>query len=215
MKKSITFRTAAASVFFIPFFLSLLFTTGCSLDYEEGTIAEDISENIPNLVLFDVEQTLVSKGVPTYRVSAERGETFNKRNTTILFNVLFQELDTEGEVVTEGWADHVVFHTDTDNAELTGELSFYSSEEEAQIEADYLEWNDETQTLKGRPNETVSIREKSGSNVSGTGFVGEFSEKRVEFSGASSGEYIDEDDEEESGPQEGGPRQGVSSARSQ
>ena len=186
-----------AAVISIPFFLVLLVMAGCSLDYEEGTIAEDISENIPNLVLFDVEQTLVSKGVPAYRVSAERGETFNKRNTTILYNVLFQELDSDGEIITEGWADHVVFHTDTENAELTGELSFYSSKEEAQIEADYLEWNDETQTLTGRPNETVSIREKSGSNVSGTGFVGEFSEKRIEFSGAASGEYIDEEEGEE------------------
>jgi LPS export ABC transporter protein LptC len=195
-------RVMKRAVFSILLFILLIFSTGCSLDYEEGTIADDISEDIPNLVLFEVEQTVVSKGVPTYHITAERAETFEKRNTTILYNVLFQELDEEGEVITEGWADHVVFHTDTDNAELTGELSFYSSEEEAQIDADYLEWNDETQTLKGRPNEDVTIREKSGSHVSGTGFVGEFSEKRVEFSGASSGEYIDEDEEEEGEPRE-------------
>jgi LPS export ABC transporter protein LptC len=174
--------------------LSLLFLSACSMDYEEAEVAEDISEEVPNTVLHYFSQTIVRDGTPVYRVQAEKAETYNKKNTMILFNVLFQELNPEGEVITEGWAEEITFYTDTEDAELEGNIEFYSKAEEAAVRASFLEWDHGDKVLSGKDEEVVRLERKSGSVVSGTGFEAELKKKRVRFTGNVEGTYVDEEE---------------------
>lgn len=183
-------------IFTVLLCIVIIFITSCSMDYREGTIAEDLSEDIPNSVLFDVTHTIVRGGNPVYIVHAKKAASYHSKNSTIMYNVLFQELNKEGEIVTEGWVDHIVFHTDTENAELSENIEFYSSAEEAEIRADYLEWNNELRTLSGKPDGEVFLEDTAGSTVNGSGFTADFSKKRIDFSGTVEGTYVDEDNED-------------------
>ncbi len=165
---------------------------GCSMDYGQGTVAENLSEEIPNSVLFDVTHTLVSGGRPVYIIRAGKAEAYHSKNLTIMYTVLFQELNEEGEIITEGWADEVRFQTDTENAELFGNIEFYSSTEEAEIRGSYLEWNSEVKTLSGGEEGQVYLQDTAGSTVTGKGFIADFRKKRIDFSGNVEGTYVEE-----------------------
>jgi LPS export ABC transporter protein LptC len=174
--------------------LLLVSLMGCKMDYEEAKVAEDISEDIPNTVLYNFSQTVVKDGLPVYRVQATKAETYNKKKTMLLHNVLFQELNPEGEVVTEGWAEKMTFYTDSEDAVLEDNIEFYSRSEETAITASYLEWDQGDKILTGREDQTVKLEKKSGSVVSGTGFAAELKKKRIQFTGNIEGTYVDEED---------------------
>lgn len=176
---------------------AVIFLTGCTFDYEEARMAEDLSETVPETVLHEFTQVRMYKGVPQYRVYGSKAETYGKKKETVAEDVLFQEFDDEGQVVTEGSADRITYFTESENAELTGNLDFYSADEEAGIEGEYLYWNDEKQTLAGRPEERISMEKNDGSAISGRGFTAEISEKAIRFSDAVEGVWVDEEEEDE------------------
>lgn len=173
----------------------------CSLDYAQAEITEELSEEIPETVLTDFTHTVVENGRPVFVIAAERAENYTERKQTVLWDVTFAEYDSEGETLTEGVADRATFFTDTEDAELHGNISFYSSAEEGRIEAEYLEWNREERRLASNPTGPVLLENESGSRIRGTGFRADFTLKQIEFSGktASSesvrGSYVSEEEE--------------------
>jgi LPS export ABC transporter protein LptC len=176
--------------------LVLIMCAGCSFDYDEAKIAEDLSETVPETVLLDFIQVRMYKGQPEYRVYGKKAETYGKKKETILEDVLFHEFDDAGSVVTEGKADLVTHFSETDNAQMEGNLDFYSKDEEAGITADYLFWDDEKSTLQGKDEETITLRKDDGSELSGRGFIADISEKQVEFTSSVSGIWVDEDEDD-------------------
>jgi LPS export ABC transporter protein LptC len=174
---------------------------GCSLDYAQAEITEELSEEIPETVLTDFTHTVVENGRPEFVISADRAENFTERKQTVLFQVTFAEYDSDGSVVTEGVADRAVFFTDTENAELRGNISFYSASEEGRIEAQYLEWNREERRLTSNPADQVLLAKESGSQIRGTGFRADFTLKQIEFSGKAAstesvrGTYVSEEED--------------------
>ena len=173
----------------------------CSLDYGQAEMTEELSDEIAETILTDFTHTVVENGRPVFVVSADRAENYTERKQTVLTDVTFAEYDAEGETITEGVADRAVFFTDTEDAELHGNISFYSAAEEGRIEADYLEWNREERQLTSNPSDAVLLENESGSRVRGTGFRADFTLKQIEFSGktASSeavrGTYVSEEEE--------------------
>lgn len=174
----------------------VLICAGCTFDYEEGRIAEDLDETVPETVLREFTQVRMYKGRPQYRVYGSRAETYGKKKETVAENVLFQEFGSEGEIVTEGSAERITYFTETENAELEGNLDFYSADEEAGIEGDYLYYNDEENTLSGKPEERIIMEKKDGSSLSGRGFAVNISEKEIRFSSGVEGIWVEEDEED-------------------
>jgi LPS export ABC transporter protein LptC len=164
------------------------------MDYEEASVAEDLSEDIPNTVLFDVTHTIVIDGQPKYRVFAQRAETYEKKKQTILREVLFREMNQKGEVITEGLADSIVYYTDSEDAQMRGNIEFYSATEETQIEANSLTWENEPKVLKGDSEETVYLEKKNGSKVRGKGFQAELKKKSLRFTGEVEGVFVEEEE---------------------
>ncbi len=179
-----------------PLLLSCLLAFGCSLDYRGVMVATTMPENVPDTVLDDLTTTSVRGASAYFRIEAGHAETFGRKNETILTSVKFQEFDKNGKAVTEGSADRVVYHTDTRNAELSGNLKVYSSTEDAHVSADYLYWNDDDKTLQGRPGSVVVITKDSGSLIEGTGFSAEIRTRTVRFSGAVRGTWVGGSDDE-------------------
>lgn len=172
-----------------------VFLIGCSFDYEEGKIAEDLSETVPETVLIDFVQVRTVEGKPDYRVYGSRAEAFAQKKETVLTDVIFQDFNTEGEIETEGVADSIIFFTDTENAEMDGNLQFYNAEEEVEIRSGYLFWNDSEDTLTSRETERVTLIKENGTVISGTGFIARGNEKTVDFAGGAAGTWVEEEEE--------------------
>ena len=171
----------------VPILLYILLT-GCSIDYDEAMIAEDLAEDIPDTILYDFTQVEVKEGKPLYRIQAEKAESFEKQYISNLTSVLFQEFDEEGEIITMGWADRVTYFTNTEDAEMEGNLAFHSKREEGSVSGEYLYWENETKILKSKTEYTVELEKDSGSNITGTGFEADFTTEHIIFTGKTEGE---------------------------
>ena len=168
---------------------------GCSIDYNEAMIAENLAEDIPDTILYDFTRVEVKDGKPLYRLQAEKAESFEKQYISNLTSVLFQEFDEEGEIITEGQADMVTYFTNTENAEMEGDLTFYSKREGGSVSGEYLFWENETKILKSKTEYTVELEKDSGSTITGTGFEADFTTEHIIFTGKTEGTWVDEEED--------------------
>jgi LPS export ABC transporter protein LptC len=175
--------------------LSLL-CLSCSLDYEQATVAESISGQIPETILFEFTHTVVSEGRVWVILEAERAETYGERNEITLQGVFFREYDDEGKLLTEARADRAIFATDSENATVSGSIQIYSHEEQASLQASRLSWVREGRRLAADDGQTVRLKKDDGSYVEGEGFSADFRRKRLEFSSRVRGSYVREEEEE-------------------
>jgi len=176
--------------------LSLILTVSCSIDYDEAMVAEELSEELPDIIIYDFTQVQVKDGKPAYRIMGEEAKMYEKKQEHTISSLLFQEFNEEGEIITEGWADEVLFFTVSEDAELKGDLDFYSKTEEGSISAEYLYWQKENSVLKSNAEEPVTLREDSGSSITGTGFEADFDNKQIYFTGPTEGTWVEEEEEE-------------------
>ena len=163
---------------------------GCSMDYRATELAEKAGEGVPDTVAVGIVHKIFKNGHLSMVLSASRAETFNTQKKTIISDARFEELDNKGKNVTEGRADQIVFHSDTENAEISGAVSVHSASDKATVQADSLSWENKGKRLTAAPGETVMIKKDNGSFLRGTGFVGDFRTREVTFSGPIEGTYV-------------------------
>jgi len=169
---------------------------GCSFDYEEGALAEDLSETVPETVLIEFVQVRTTSGKPDFRVYADRAEIYGKKKETVLEDVLYQDFDKSGAVVTEGFADRILYFTESEDAELEGNLRFYNADEEVKLEAEYLYWKDDEKFLNTRPDELVVLTKENGTVVTGRGFSAQGRSKTIDFAGGVGGTWVEDEEDE-------------------
>ena len=94
-----------------------------------------------------------------------------------------------------GWADRVTYFTNTEDAEMEGNLAFHSKREEGSVSGEYLYWENETKILKSKTEYTVELEKDSGSNITGTGFEADFTTEHIIFTGKTEGIWVDEEED--------------------
>ena len=99
---------------------AFLALTGCSMDYRATEVAEKAAAGVPDTVAVDIVHKIFKNGHLSFVLSASQAETFNAQKKTIISEARFEELDDTGTKVTEGQAGSIVFHSDTENAEILG-----------------------------------------------------------------------------------------------
>ena len=174
-----------------------LIIAGCSLDSSSIYVTEEMSEDIPDSILYEFIHTSVKDGTPVFRLSAGTAYIYNKKEETQLLDILFQEFDRKGKIITEGRADEALFFSKSEDAEFWGNLFFYSLSEEASFQTAYLYWSDEEKRLIGRDDGEVLIQRDTGTEILGTGFEAAARTRIVTFAGPVSGTYVLEDEDEE------------------
>jgi len=162
----------------------------CSINYKEAGSEAQAEESIPDTVAVNVRHLVHKDGHLTVELEAARAESYNSRNQSILTDVRFTTYDDTGAVVSEGNARRVVYHTDTENAEISGGVHVHSSKEKGDVSADSLSWQNKTRVLTAPPQEAVTIRKDDGSVLRGTGFTGDFTRRELNFSGPVQGSYV-------------------------
>jgi LPS export ABC transporter protein LptC len=170
----------------------LLFSS-CHLNYEQATSEEATPRGLPDTVASGLVHKIHKDGRLSLELEAARAETFNEDKTTILTDARFVEYDSHGGKATEGQADRVVFHTDTENAEISGDVRVHSASEKGSVTAASLSWENKTKRLTAPPEETVHISKDDGSFISGSGFAGDFRTRQLTFSGPVQGSWVSED----------------------
>jgi LPS export ABC transporter protein LptC len=173
------------------FFLctGIAFLFGCSLDYSKAMVAEDLSEKIPDTSFNDFKDVRVKDNAIVNKLEAGRAETFGKLKKTVFTDLHFVQLDSKGTVLTEGWADRVILHSDTDDAELSGNIRFTSSADEISINAETLFWENDKKRIYSDPENEVRLVKKDGSFMTGRGFEAFLGKRLINFSKGVSGQY--------------------------
>jgi len=176
---------------------ALLLGGGCSLNYSESEMAESLSEELPNSIIRNYRFVDIRSGRSSFRIYAAEARMYHKAHKTELKDLFFQEINAEGEVVTEGEAARATIFTQTDDVEMHGDISFSGAAQEATIISNYLFWNNEERRLEGNPDQTVTIIKADGSRIRGKGFSADAAGQRVEFSEAVEGIYVQNDENTE------------------
>jgi LPS export ABC transporter protein LptC len=171
-------------------FAAALLVAGCSLDYQEAAAEEKAAEGIPDTVAVGLVHKIHKNGRLSMELEAARAETYSAAAKTILTDAHFVEYDDQGGKATEGRARTVVYHTDTENAEISGMVTVHSASEKGDVSADSLSWENKEKRLTAPPDERVTIRKDDGTSISGRGFVGDFRTRQVTFSGPVQGTYV-------------------------
>ena len=170
-----------------------LSTLGCTLDYDEGRVAEEISEEVPTTRLINAEITVIRDG--TLVVTAGLLESYPKQDRQVLEDITFEERGPDGELRLEGRASRAIHHLDTEDIELSGEIYFHSAVEEATIESEFLYWDDESEVLRGAPEGDVRVSESDGTDIEGSGFRADGRRRTVRFERAVSGTIVTDSEE--------------------
>jgi LPS export ABC transporter protein LptC len=163
---------------------------GCSLDYTSVEVAELASSSIPDTVAVGVVHKVHQDGHLAFQLVASKAETYNSSRRTVLTDASFKEFDAAGAPATEGTAGRVVFHSDTQDAEISGGVLVHSAAEKGGVTAQSLSWVNTTRMLSAPEGETVTLNKDDGSSISGTGFSGDFRQRQVSFSGPVQGTYV-------------------------
>jgi LPS export ABC transporter protein LptC len=169
---------------------AFVLSTSCHLNYEQANAEEATARGLPDTVAIGLVHKIHKGGRLSLELEAARAETFNTDKTTVLTDARFVEYDSEGGKATEGQANRVVFHADTENAEISGDVRVHSAPEKGSVTASSLSWENKAKRLTAPPEEQVHISKDDGSSISGSGFVGDFRTRQLVFTGPVQGSYV-------------------------
>jgi LPS export ABC transporter protein LptC len=170
--------------------LILFVFLGCSLNYRDAQVLDELEDTVPNIRMTGITHTVASKDRVLMIVTADKSESYEKAKKTILLGVEFKEYDSRGDFVAEGRADKVVYRSDSKNAEIEGNIIVHSYKEKGGLRADYLFWNDEQRTLKGREDLPITLTDDDGSKFTGRGFEADLKRVIISFLSAVEGDYV-------------------------
>jgi len=187
---------SAARVLLAAAALSASVLASCSLDYEGASLEEGMPERLPDTVATGLVHRVVKNSRTLLELTADRAETWDAQHRTVIDGASFVEYDQAGTMAVEGSAGRVVFHTDTEDAEISGRVRVYSALEEAGIETEALAWQSKPRLLTAPEHDRVIISSDDGSRLEGTGFVGDFRRREFVFTGPVQGTYVWTEEEE-------------------
>ena len=187
---------SAARVLLAAAALSASVLASCSLDYEGASLEEGMPERLPDTVATGLVHRVVKNSRTVLELTADRAETWDAQHRTVIDGASFVEYDQAGTMAVEGSAGRVVFHTDTEDAEISGRVRVYSAREEAGIETEALAWQSKPRLLTAPVHDRVIISSDDGSRLEGTGFVGDFRRREFTFTGPVQGTYVWTEEEE-------------------
>jgi LPS export ABC transporter protein LptC len=166
----------------------ILLYTSCSLDYSDANIIEDLAEEIPNTIIFQYESVEIQDGSPVLQIKADKAEVYNSREITLLTDVLFFNYK-DNKIDNRGASDLAELNMKTGNAQLLGSILIESLEDEKSLSASSLAWVENEKRLSSSKDDSVTIIDSDGSNLSGLGFSADIKRKTILFDGKTKGKY--------------------------
>lgn len=170
----------------------------CSFDYSAAVLDDELRDDTPNSSMVDFDHSIVENDKVIFRVMAAKAELFEAKKEILLRDAYFIEYDqTSSEPITVGQAKRVRFYTESQNAELSDYLYFYSKRNEASLESGYLFWDNDKKTLEARRDKLVTIKKDDGSNIRGEGFAADLRTRSFSFYGRTDALIVTTEEEDE------------------
>jgi LPS export ABC transporter protein LptC len=173
--------------------LGSLLAASCSVGNEAAVSENGTNAGIPDTVAVGVVHRVSQNGRLSLELRAARAETFNDTKQTIMTDAQFVEFDDKGGTATQGTAHKVTYHSDTENADISGGVRVRSEAEKGVVTADALSWVNKERRLSAPPDEVVTLRKDDGTSLAGTGFNGDFRTRELVFTGPVKGTYVSTD----------------------
>lgn len=164
---------------------------GCTINYNDQAQIKK-SEEIPDSIMEDFNLIKMKNNAPFTEVKAERTEIFNSKNKTLLYNIEFIEYDSKDQrIITKGEAGLVEYDNETENAQLTNGLNFYSESEEIDITGKEIYWTKDTKTIESNLKDPIKVVKEDGSVIEGFGFKADLKNSTFSFEKGVSGKTSD------------------------
>jgi len=166
----------------------------CTFDYGE---AKEEGEELPDLVMENVDYVRVRSADPIARFQAERAERYERKGVMKLQNFTFEQYGEKGEEVNaQGRAVNASVDINTSDIFMDNGVRIEVNSEDIIIETKQLEWKDEPKTIATGKEDEVVISQDNGTSFSGIGLFADARRRTWEFLGEAGGTYIFEDDDE-------------------
>jgi LPS export ABC transporter protein LptC len=173
--------------------LGSLLAASCSVGSEAAPSDTGTGAGTPDTVAVRVVHRVSQNGRLALELRAARAETFNDAKKTILTDARFVEFDDKGGTATVGTAKTVIYHSDSENADISGGVRVRSEVEKGVVTAEALSWENKEKRLSAPADEVVTLRKDDGTSLAGTGFNGDFRARELVFTGPVNGTYVSSD----------------------
>ena len=165
---------------------------GCSLDYGAET-SDELGPDTPELLLQGARHRSIADGRVVFRVDAARAEIHEGLGYTVLVDARFVEYAKDGSVATEGRAERIRVDSETDDAEIEGDVVFTSAAEGATFSTTRLSWKAKERRLVGGDDALVVVSTDDGAEIRGAGFEADAARRAYRFGEAVAGSYTTKD----------------------
>jgi len=187
-------RHTALFSFLFSFFFFTFSLSSCTFDYGEGDASD---EELPDLVMENVEYVRVRSADPIARFQAERAERYERQGKMKLQNIIFEQYGEHGrEVNTFGKAGNASVDIETGDIFMDRGVRIEVESEDIVIETFQLDWKDEARTIASGKEDEVNIYRDNGTSFTGIGLRANARTRVWEFLGRAGGTFIHDDDEE-------------------
>jgi len=183
--------------FFIPFslFFFLFSFFSCTFDYGED---DSSSDDLPNLIMENVDYVRVRSADPLARIQAERVERYDKKSLMKLQNLSFEQYGEHGEEVNvHGRAGNATVEIDTGDIYMENGVRLDIKTEDIMMETHRFEWKDEPRLVSTGEDNEVYIYRENGTRFTGVGLQANTRMRTWEFIRGVRGTYIHNDKDTE------------------
>lgn len=171
---------------------SLLGAAACTFDYSGASVEGEAGGAIPQVEILDVRMVIERDN--RLELTARRIASFPDEGYQEFGGLEFREFGPDGELRLEGRAEAGTLFFDTENVELRGEVRFYSQVEEAELQSEFLYWNEAERVLSGADEDVVTLDRDDGSQLRGHGLRLDGRRNSLEFTQGVEGVFSNEDD---------------------
>lgn len=173
--------------------LWLVVLSGCTFDYSGADVERDAADRIPQVELVEVEMVIERSN--RLHLSASRIASYPDEGYQELRDLRFSEYGPNGQLRLEGRADRGRLDLNTENVELRGDVSFFSTVEDATIQSEFLYWNAGERVLSSSDDTPVILERDDGSRVEGRGMEVDGRRNSVRFTRGVQGIFQDGSEE--------------------
>jgi len=171
--------------------LIIFFAVSCTFDYGEG---DSLGEDLPNMIMENVDYVRVRSSDPLARIQAERVERYDKQSLMKLQNLSFEQYGGRGkEVNVYGKAGNATVETDSGNIFMDSGVRIDVETEDIILETNQLEWKDEPREVYTGEDDEVHVYRENGTRFTGIGLQANTRMRTWEFSSSVGGTYIHDD----------------------
>jgi LPS export ABC transporter protein LptC len=172
------------------FSLVIFIFFSCTFDYGES---ESSSDDLPDLIMENVEYVRVRSSDPIARFRAERAERYDQQGIMLLQNFSFEQYGEKGEEINAfGKAGKASVNIETGDIFMDNGVLIEVESENIIIHTKQLDWKDEERILSTGENDEVNIQQNNGTDFIGIGLRVDARRRTWEFFGSVTGRYIHE-----------------------